>query len=388
MSSNRKICVVTGTRAEYGLLYPLMRGINNSDGLELQTVVTSMHLSPEFGMTCELIEKDGFFVNYKVETLLSSDSEVGIGKSMGLGMIGFADAFSILKPDVLLVLGDRFEIFSVVSVATVARIPVFHIHGGETTQGVYDEAFRHSITKMAHLHFTATNEYYNRVIQLGESPDRVFNVGSVGIDNINNLPLFSKDLFEQKAGLKLDKYNLLITFHPVTLEESTAGEQFYNILSVLDDLNDTNLFFTMSNSDTNGRVINRMIKEYVDNNLDKSIAYISMGQLRYLSAMQYMDGVVGNSSSGIIEAPSFNIGTINIGDRQKGRVRANSVIDCDPTIASIKKAINKLYSRPFQENLKTVKNPYGEGGASNKILEIIKNYSIEKLIFKKFCDLK
>lgn len=174
----------------------------------------------------------------------------------------------------------------------------------------------------------------------------------------------------------------------MTLEESTAGEQFYNILSVLDDLNDTNLFFTMSNSDTNGRVINRMIKEYVDNNLDKSIAYISMGQLRYLSAMQYMDGVVGNSSSGIIEAPSFNIGTINIGDRQKGRVRANSVIDCDPTIASIKKAINKLYSRPFQENLKTVKNPYGEGGASNKILEIIKNYSIEKLIFKKFCDLK
>ena len=387
MNKIRKICVVTGTRAEYGLLYWLMKEIEVSNGLELQIIATGMHLSPEFGLTYKQIEQDGFTINFNVEILLSSDSEVGISKSIGLGMIGFADAFANLQPDLLVVLGDRFEIFSAVSAAMIGKIPVAHLHGGEATEGVIDEPIRHSITKMSHLHFTATEEYSNRVIQLGEQPDRVFNVGAAGIDNIKRLPLLLRDEFEKSIRFELGKHNLLITFHPVTLEQATAEKQFENLLQVLDEQIDTHLIFTKANADTDGRIINEMIDNYVIEHPDKAVAYTSLGQLRYLSAMQYIDGVVGNSSSGLLEVPSFKIGTINIGDRQRGRIKAGSVIDCDPSIKDIRQALDKLFSQPFQEQLKCVINPYGLGGTAEKILEIIRLYPLEGILKKRFYDL-
>ena len=384
----KKICIITGTRAEYGLLYWLMKGVESADDLELQIIATGMHLSPEFDLTYQKIEQDGFVIDKKIEMLLSADSEAGISKSMGLGMIGFADALNDLKPDLIVVLGDRFEIFSAVSTAMVTRIPVAHLSGGESTEGVIDEPIRHSITKMSHLHFTATQEYYNRVIQLGEQPNRVFNVGAVGIDNISRLSLLSREKFEQSIKFKLGKHNLLITFHPVTLEQSTAKEQFSNLLQVLDEqADDTRLIFTKANADTDGRIINQMIDDYVSSHLNNSIAYTSLGQLRYLSAMQYVDAVVGNSSSGLSEAPSFKIGTINIGDRQLGRIKAKSVIDCDNSIVTIRSALEKLYSQPFQQQLKQVVNPYGDSGASDKILNIIRSFSLKDILKKKFYDL-
>jgi len=386
MQDRRKICVVTGTRAEYGLLYWLMKEIEAGDDLELQIITTGMHLSPEFGLTYQQIEKDGFQIDRKVEMLLSSDSPVGISKSMGLGMIGFADAYADLKPDLLVVLGDRFEIFSAVSAATIARIPIAHLHGGETTEGAFDESFRHSITKMSHLHFATTEEYRNRIIQLGEQPDRVFNVGAVGTEAIRRLRLLSRDKFEESIDFKLGKHNLLITFHSVTLEKSTSETQFKNLLTVLNELEETNLIFTKSNADTDGRIINEMIDKYVVDHPDNSVAFTTLGQLRYLSAMQYMDAVVGNSSSGIIEAPSFKIGTINIGDRQRGRIKAVSVIDCRPTTDSILIAFKKLYSDSFQHNLHIVTNPYDGGGVAQKIIKVIRNMSLSGILKKKFYD--
>ena len=388
MTKKRKICVVTGTRAEYGLLYWLMKKIENDDSMILQLVVTGMHLSPEFGLTYKQIEKDGFTINRKVEILLSSDTSTGISKSMGLAMIGFAEAFEEMNPDLVIVLGDRFEIFSAVSAATIAKIPIAHLHGGETTEGAYDEAMRHSISKMAHLHFTATEVYRNRVIQLGEQPDRVFNVGATGIDNIELLTLLNRESLEESIGFKLGKKNFLVTFHPVTLENSTSEQQFSNLLSVLDKLKDTHILFTKANADTDGRVINSMIDEYVMSHPDNTTSFTSLGQLRYLSAMQYVDGVVGNSSSGLLEAPSFRIGTINIGDRQKGRIKAGSVIDCLPTKESIEDALKILFSSDFQEQLESVENPYGKGGATDAIISIIKISKLDGLLKKQFYDIE
>ena len=383
----KKICVVTGTRAEYGLLYWLLKEIEADKELQLQVIVTGMHLSPEFGLTYKEIEKE-FKINKKIEMLLSSDTSVGISKSMGLAQISFAESYDELKPDILVVLGDRYEIFSATSAAMIARIPIAHIHGGEKTEGAFDESIRHSITKMSHLHFTATNEYKNRVIQLGEHPSRVFNVGGMGIENIKRLKLLSKDEFEKLIEFKLNIKNILVTFHPVTLENSTAKEQFQQLLDAIDELEDTNIIFTKANSDTDGRVINQMIDEYVTKNSNKSIVFTSLGQLRYLSALQYVDAVVGNSSSGLAEAPSFKIGTINIGDRQKGRIKASSVIDCEANKNSIVKAFAKLYSKEFQETLKTTINPYGDGCASKKIVEILKSVDLKNILKKSFYDLR
>jgi len=385
--SKRKICVVTGTRAEYGLLYWLMKEIEADKELELQLIVTGMHLSPEFGLTYKEIEKE-FTINKKIEMLLSSDTSIGISKSMGLAQISFAEAYEDLKPDILVVLGDRYEIFSAVSSAMIANIPIAHLHGGETTEGAFDESIRHSITKMSHLHFTATNEYRNRVIQLGEHPNRVFNVGGLGIDNIKKLKLLSRNEFEESIGFKLNKKNILITFHPVTLENSTAKEQFQILLDVVDELEETHIIFTKANSDTDGRIINSMIDEYVQKHKDKAVGFTSLGQLRYLSALQYIDAMVGNSSSGLIEAPSFKIGTLNIGDRQKGRIMADSVIDCEVDKKSILNSFQKLYSDEFQENLKSVVNPYGSGGASLEIKNILKSVVLENILKKKFYDLE
>ena len=351
----KKICVVTGTRAEYGLLRWVMDGIQKSPKLELQVVATGMHLSPEFGLTFREIEKEGFQIDKKVEMLVSSDTKVGLSKSMGLGLVGFADAFEDLKPDCVLVLGDRFEIFSVAAAAMIARIPMAHLHGGEATEGLIDEPIRHSITKMSHLHFVATEEYRNRVIQLGENPDCVFLVGGLGIDNIIKMNLQNIDELEKALDFKFGEKNLLVTFHPVTLEESTSENQMEELLLALDELKDTHIIFTMPNADTDGRIIFNLIEEFVAEH-PQSKAFTSLGQLRYLSCIKHVDGVVGNSSSGLIEVPSFNKGTINIGDRQRGRVKANSVIDCEPSKKSILKAFRKLYSQGYQKNLNNVIN--------------------------------
>ena len=384
--TKRKICVVTGTRAEYGLLYWLMKEIDTDKDLELQIIATGMHLSEEFGNTYQQIEKDGFTIDKKVDISLSSDTELAISKSMGLGMIGFSDAFNELQPDLLVVLGDRFEIFSAVSVAMIAKIPVAHLHGGEATEGCIDEPIRHSITKMSHLHFTATNEYRNRVIQLGEQPDRVFNVGGLGVDNINKLKLMTKSDFEKAINFELGEKNVLVTFHPVTLEKSTSETQFQELLESISKLKNTKIIFTKANSDTNGRVINSMIDAYVSVN-DNSIAFTSMGQLNYLSALQFVDAVVGNSSSGLLEAPSFNIATIDIGDRQKGRIKADSVISCLPTQESIRSAFDKSYSEDFQNIVDNTKNPYGNGGASKIVVDIIKDFDLNGILKKTFYDL-
>ncbi len=383
----RKICVVTGTRAEYGLLYWLMKEIQKDDDLELQLIVTGMHLSPEFGLTYKEIEKD-FHIDKKIEMLLSSDTSVGISKSMGLAQISFADIYEELKPDILVVLGDRYEIFSAVSSAMIARIPIAHIHGGEATEGAYDEPIRHCITKMSHIHFTATTEYKNRVIQLGEQPAKVFNVGGLGIDNIIKLKLLSKSELESTLDFKFNKKNILVTFHPVTLENTTSQKQFQDLLEIIDKLKDTNIIFTKSNSDTDGRIINEMIDEYVYKNTDKSTCFTSMGQLNYLSALQFIDAVVGNSSSGLLEAPTFNIGTINIGDRQKGRMMAKSIINCNTTKESMENGFEKLYSDNFKIVLQDVKNPYGNGGASKKIKDILKTINVNNIIKKSFYNIK
>ncbi|MDC3234531.1 UDP-N-acetylglucosamine 2-epimerase [Candidatus Puniceispirillum sp.] len=381
----KKICVVTGTRAEYGLLRWLMEGIRQSPELELQLVVTGMHLSPEFGLTVDAIEADGFMVDRRVEMLLSSDSTVGVTKSMGLGMIGFADVLVDLKPDLMLVLGDRYEIFAAAASAMIAQIPIAHLHGGETTEGAFDEAIRHSITKMSHLHFVAADEYRRRVIQLGEQPEYVFNVGGLGIDNILRLKLLSRAELEEAINFKLAKQNLLITFHPVTLEHNTSAQQLDELLAALAELKDTALIFTMPNADTEGRALLSQIEIFCAQH-SQARAYTSLGQMRYLSCIQHVDGVVGNSSSGLSEVPSLKKGTINIGNRQRGRLRAASVIDCEPKRKSIRIALERLYSNEFQTELPKVENPYGNGGASEAILCILKNHSFKNLLKKTFFD--
>lgn len=377
----KKICVVTGTRAEYGLLYPVLKKINDDSDLSLQLVVTGMHLSPEFGYTISEIEKDGFNISSKIEILLSSDTSIGVCKSMGLANISFSETFDRLNPDIVILLGDRFETFCAASVATVCNIPIAHLHGGETTEGAFDEAFRHSITKMSYLHFTSTEAYRKRVIQLGEDPKRVFNVGALGVENIKSLKLLKKEELENFLELSIDKPIFLVTFHPTTLENSTSKIQFIELMRALSTY-DAFIIFTKSNSDKDGRIINQLIDEYVRLN-DNSKSYISMGQINYLSTMKYASLVIGNSSSGIIEAPSFKVPTINIGDRQKGRIQADSVINCEPLYDDIKKAIDKGVSLEFIHSINNMDNPYGDGNVSNKIISILKNELDKGISLKK-----
>ena len=377
---------MTGSRAEYGLLRWVMEEIRESSALELLVVVTGMHLSTEFDMTYRVIEEDGFRIDRKVEMLLSADTPSAVSKSMGLAMIGFADVYEQLQPDLVLVLGDRFEILTAVTASMVARIPIAHLHGGEATEGAFDEAIRHSITKMSHLHFVAAEEYRKRVIQLGEHPDRVFLVGGLGIDNILRLPLMNQNELESALKFKLGEHNLLITFHPVTLEKKTSANQMIELLEALKKLKLTQLIFTMPNADTEGRILMKIIEEFVQENSERAKVYNSLGQLLYLSCLKHVDAVVGNSSSGLTEVPSFKIGTINIGDRQRGRLKAASVIDCDPNQDSILKALDRLYSSSFQDKLRTTRNPYGEGGASQAVVETLKNQPFEDLLKKSFFD--
>ena len=383
----RKICVITGSRAEYGLLSGLMKAIHEDADLQLQIIATNMHLSPEFGLTYREIEKDGFTINKKVEMLLSSDTPNATAKSVGLGTIGFADAYEDLQPDMIVVLGDRYEILSAVSTALFYKIPVAHLHGGEITEGAYDDCIRHAITKMSHLHFTSTEEYRKRVIQLGEQPERVFNVGAIGIENVKKTPLMSKVELEESLGFQLGDKCLLVTYHPVTLEDSTAEEQSKNLLTALEIFKDYRIIFTMPNSDTNGRIIMQEIEKFVEENKERAIAFKSLGLKRYLSALQYVSAVVGNSSSGIIEVPSFGIPTLNIGDRQKGRIAAESVVHCKSTLNEIINGIQTILSDKQIILSQECMNPYEKKDTTNNILRILKDYPIDSLIQKSFHNL-
>ena len=382
----RKICVITGSRAEYGLLRWVMQGIADAPDAILQVVATGMHLSPEFGLTYREIKRDGFHIDRKVEMLTSSDTPVGVAKAMGLGLIGFADAFAELSPDLVVVLGDRFEILAAVSAAMVARIPIAHLHGGEATEGLIDEAIRHSITKMSHLHFVAADSYRQRVIQLGEQPDRVFMVGALGLDNIARLNLLRRDELEDALNFKFRSRNRIVTFHPVTLESATAEDQLQELLFALESLRDTGLIFTLPNADMDGRVLIEMIKRFILHH-DNARAYPSLGQLRYLSCVAECDGVIGNSSSGIVEVPSLHKATVNIGDRQRGRLQAASVINCAPVRGEISDAIAHIYSSEFQAVLANVQNPYGDGGASTRVCSVIQSFPLEGILKKRFFDL-
>ncbi|QDT90106.1 UDP-N-acetylglucosamine 2-epimerase [Gimesia algae] len=384
---NKTVCLITGSRADYGLLSPLLDELQADSEIHLQLLVTGSHLSPEFGLTYQEIEADGYQIDEKVEVVMSSDSSVGICKSMGLGLISFSEAYSRLNPDLIVVLGDRYEIFSAVSAAHISRIPVAHLHGGEVTEGAFDDALRHAITKMSYLHFTATEDYRRRVIQLGEDPSRVFNVGAIGLDNITRLNLLSREELEVCLDFKFKHRNLLCTFHPVTLESDTAETQMQHLLNVLEQQEDTNIIFTKSNADTSGRVINQMIDDFVQKDRDHYHAYVSLGQLRYLSLMQYVDAVVGNSSSGIIEASSFGVGTVNLGDRQKGRIRSKLVIDCAPDETTIVTAFKTLYSPDFEKLRKTATNPYGDGKSAPRIARILRESPLTQTTQKSFYDL-
>ena len=382
----KTVCVVTGTRAEYGLLRWVMEGIEKSPSLNLQLVVTGMHLSPEFGLTVNEIKSHGFVVDRSVEMLVSSDTPTGITKSIGLGLTGFADVIADLEPDLVLILGDRYEILAAAISAMIARVPLAHLHGGEATEGSIDEAIRHSITKMSHLHFVATDEYRNRVIQLGEQPNNVYQVGGLGIDNISNLELLDRKTLEESLGFHFKERNLLITFHPVTLESKSSQFQVTELLAALDDLEDTYLIFTMPNSDTDGRILFQQIEKFVSEHNNASV-FTSLGQLKYLSCIAQVDAVIGNSSSGLTETPSFKKATINIGDRQRGRMKAASVIDCLPEHSAILNALEKIYLDEFQKKLKSVVNPYGEGGASELIVEILESAYLDDIVKKSFYDI-
>lgn len=381
----RTVCVVTGSRAEYGLVRWIIEEIDRSDELDLQLTVTGMHLAPEFGSTYREIEEDGFRIDWKVEMLLSGDTPSALAASMGLGMIGFGTALRELDPDLLLVVGDRFEVFAAVSAALVSRIPVAHLHGGETSEGAFDEAIRHSITKMSHLHFVAADEYRRRVIQLGEHPDRVFTVGGLGVDAIRRLPLLDRRALEESLDFSLGERSLLVTFHPATLEGDAPERQLDELLEALDDLEDTRLIFTLPNADTGGRRLGAAVAEFVATRSNARL-YSSLGQLRYLSALQYVDGVIGNSSSGLTEVPSFRKGTVNIGSRQEGRLKARSVIDCKPERTTIAAALDHLFSKEFQSSLDQVENPYGDGGATERVVEVLTRVPLDGILSKSFYD--
>lgn len=382
---SRKICVITGTRAEYGLLCPLMRRIRDDAQCELQLIVTGTHLSPEFGSTYQSIEADGFRIDRKVEMLLSSGSAVGIAKSVGLGIIGFADAVDELRPDLIVVLGDRFEILAAVTAVLFTRIPVLHLHGGEVTEGAVDESMRHAISKLSHVHCVATEEYRRRVIQLGEQPELVHCVGGLGVDAIKQIKLLDRSELESAIDFCLKSSNLLITFHPETLAKDSSESQMAELLAVLSEMKDTGLIFTLPNADVGGRELISMLQDFVSKHANAR-AYPSLGQLRYLSCMAHCDGIVGNSSSGLLEAPTLKKGAVNIGDRQRGRLQAASIINCRPVRQEIRAAITQLYSPAFQASLSAVGSPYGEGGATERVLALIKEIKLEGLIQKRFYD--
>jgi GDP/UDP-N,N'-diacetylbacillosamine 2-epimerase (hydrolysing) len=385
----RKICIVTGTRAEYGLLNWIIKGIHEDPDLKLQLVVTGTHLSPEFGFTVREIEKDGFPIAERIEMLLSSDTETAISVSMGLGMIGFSKAYERLKPNILVVLGDRFEILSAVASAVPFRIPIAHIHGGESTEGAMDESFRHAITKMSHIHFPSTQEYKSRIVQMGENPSHVFCFGAPGLENIRRLELLDKQELSIVLNLPVDKKWGIVTYHPVTLEKKSSGIHIKEILHALEGFHNIHWIFTLPNADTESRIIIKYVEEHVKKNPKSTSLFNSLGQLKYLSLLKHAAVMVGNSSSGIIEAPSFKLPVVNIGERQKGRIRAKNVIDvpvCEKK--QIIKAIKKAVSEHFRDLLQGLKNPYGTGNTSKEIIRVLKTISLQNILQNKFYKLR
>ena len=383
----KKIAVFTGTRAEYGLLYGILKKIEADPDLCLQLFAGGMHLSQKFGMTINQIIEDGFEITETLDFLLSSDSAVAISQSMALAQIGAAKAFERHKPDAVIILGDRFEALAVAQAAMIACVPIFHIHGGEKTEGLIDEAIRHAITKMSHLHFTSTETYRTRVIQLGEQPERVFNTGAPGLDNIRQLSLLSREEVSEKLGLTAEKPYFFVTFHPVTLQEDGGVHAFQNLLSVLEKYTDYDVIISFPNADAMGQRLIDMIESFVTNNAERAHIFPSLGQLLYLSTIQHCACVIGNSSSGLIEAPSLHVPTINIGDRQKGRIAPPSVISCGDGKEDIAQAIEQSLSKEHKEICADMINPYGDGHAAEKIIEVIKSATYGDLLQKEFYDL-
>tara|TARA_B100001741_G_C16527819_1_gene587979 strand:+ start:161 stop:1324 length:1164 start_codon:yes stop_codon:yes gene_type:complete len=384
----RKIAIFTGTRAEYGLLHWIIKGLNDANDVDVMLMVGGMHLSPEFGNTINEIKRDGFKISHSFEFLLSSETAEGISKSMGLALISASEFFERNRPDILLVLGDRYESFAVSQAAMIARIPIAHIHGGEITEGLIDEAIRHSITKMSHFHYTATEEYRKRIIQLGENPKNIFNYGAPGIDNIKKLKLLNKKDLSQKFNISFDAPYFMATYHPVTLTENDGEKELANLITALDAYKDYQVIISYPNADTNSRVLIDILERYRDKNLERVHLFQSLGQLNYLSLLKHSKLVIGNSSSGIIEAPSLKTPTVNIGDRQSGRIKGETVISCKSNVDSIKKAIKKGLSKSFDEKCKRSKNPYGTGEASKKIIKSLRSIKLENILIKKFHNLK
>ena len=381
----RKICVVTGSRAEYGILRGLMKAIKDDPELTLQIIATNQHLSKLQGETYKEIERDGFTIDYKVymaddEAL---DNANTTAKAISRGVSGFADAFDAMKPDLLLILGDRYEMLAVASTALIYKIPIAHLHGGEITEGAFDDAIRHAITKMSHLHFTSTEAYRKRVIQLGEQPERVFNVGALGVENVMKNDFMSKEEIEQSLNFQMTDKCFLCTYHSVTLSNMSSETQVLNLLEALDDYKDYHIIFSYSNSDTNSQIIIKRIQEYVNRNQGRCMFIPSLGQRRYFSTLKYVKAVLGNSSSGIIEVPSFGIPTLDIGDRQKGRIAADSVIHCGYSTEEIKEGLKKVVAY----GSKKIDNPYFKGGTCDAILKVIKTYPLDNLVQKHFYDL-
>ena len=384
----RKICFITGTRAEYGLLSRLMKMVQDDNSTQLQIIATNMHLSPKFGNTYQEIEKDGFAIDKKIPILEDGKDDANATlKSMAKALAGFADAYDELNPDMVVVLGDRYEILVAATAALIERIPIAHIHGGEITEGAYDDAIRHSITKMSHLHFASTEEYRKRIIQLGEQPDRVWYVGAIGVENIKKLPLMGKAEVEEDVKFKLDENTILVTYHPVTLGTHSAEQDISEFLASLEERRDLRVVFTMPNSDTGAQVIADAIGVFVARNGDRAVAYKSLGIKRYLSVMKYVGAVVGNSSSGLVEVPSFGIPTLNIGDRQKGRIAADSVYHCDTDKASILQGLDTIMSPSFKQKAAATHNPYDKEGTAQAIFDVISTYPLEQLKQKHFYDI-
>ena len=380
-SEKKRICILTATRAEYGLLRPVILKLRQTGIFDVRLAVTGMHLSPEFGLTYQEIEADGIAIDKKIEMLLSADTPSAISKSMGLALIGFADYFEELKPDLLIVLGDRYETLAVAEAAMNARIPIAHLYGGDVTEGAVDDAVRHALTKMSYLHFVATPAHRQRVIQMGESPDRVFYVGAMSVENAKQIKLLAKEELKRQIGFDWGNSRLaVVTFHPVTLEENTAKGQCAQLLNALDQIDHLKIIFTKANSDADGRIINRMLDDYAAEHKEKSRVFTSLGQLRYLSAIAAADVVVGNSSSGLSEVPAFHVPTVNIGDRQRGREAGATVISCKTETEEIARAIKKALSEEFKSEVRCARNPYEKEGSSDAIVEKICEFMKENQI--------
>lgn len=381
--------MVTGTRAEYGLLSRLMHMIKESPDTQLQVIATNMHLSPKYGNTYQEIERDGFTIDCKIPIIdeKENDDAITTVKSMARALLGFADAFSALKPDMVVVLGDRYEALAAAEAALIERIPIAHIHGGEVTEGAFDDSIRHSITKMSHLHFASTERYRHRIIQLGEQPSRVFYTGAIGVENVRMLTLLNKEEIEKEINFKINNDTILVTYHPVTLGFRSAKEDIKDFIAVLDERKDLRIIFTMPNSDTGSQVIFNAIYGFVQRNPDRATAFQSLGVVRYLSVMKQVAAVVGNSSSGIVEVPSFGIPTLDIGDRQKGRIAAESVYHCAPDKDSVLAGLGIVLSNAFRERARGVSNPYEKSNTTKEIFDVLRSYPLELLSQKHFYDI-